>query len=804
VPTPRCVSEPLASRWDWLAALAGLLFAGLVLAPSLAGRTAFLPADLWQRALPFALSPPPGIRDFPSNVLHGDAALIYPPQLWVVRETLREGSFPLWNRFYRAGEPMLGAGTAGPLTPLTWPILLLPWPTGFAWSALLRFGVMWAGAFLYAREMRLSRASALTLAAAFCFVPHFIVHFQQLPRANAHCWLPWLLWGIERLASATPLGARAQLRAAAPIPFAALCTWLAGYPPAAFHVSLGVAAYAALRLPWRPLRSGLQARAVGFAMLGLGFAMAAPVVACFAELLRDSSTYSDRATTRGQWTLPAAVLRLYWNPFAHGSPLIGATRSWTGPENFEEVQQYVGIVPWVFLLASLPRVLRRGGDDALRIAAWLAIGLFAAALAYGWQPLHRWLTAVPPFAFSSNPRLLILAHAAVPVLALLLARGWPHAGSRSRPLAFASFAAVAAAAVPLLVVSAATERREARSWIAAGGSAALFAAGSFATTRRERRGAAALLPILMLADVAPVYRGYHPQVPRAWADPARVASLLPEALRSGPNPRVAFESATPPNLPALFGIEDVRAYNFPVPLRYDLYTHEAMGLPAPLTLLPEDLVRPEVIAGLERTCAGWLLTTVRPGPPLSARLELVWEHQRRLRLYRLEHASPCAAWYPESAISWVPTRAEAVERLRTSLADVEEAILVEEPGASARSAPPQPGFAVEARFATPQRIEVELPPAARGTDGAVVLRVSHDPGWTASSGGAPLAVRPAQVRFLAVEAPAGTERIVLRYRPRHFFGWLAVAGAAALASIAILVLTRLSVSRHVPMDPHRG
>jgi uncharacterized membrane protein YfhO len=49
-----------------------------------------------------------------------------------------------------------------------------------------------------------------------------------------------------------------------------------------------------------------------------------------------------------------------------------------------------------------------------------------------------------------------------------------------------------------------------------------------------------------------------------------------------------------------------------------------------------------------------------------------------------------------------------------------------------------------------------------------VVRESYDAGWVAvSESGRPLRLAPAQVRFLAVEAPAGTRRVELRYVPPH-------------------------------------
>ncbi|RIL05096.1 MAG: hypothetical protein DCC71_11770, partial [Proteobacteria bacterium] len=198
-------------------AMGGFLLLAVALAPSLAGRQAFVPADYWLGAVPFAFAQPPAWRQFRSNTLLGDPALLYPPQLWVLRRAIADGEIPLWNRWTRAGEAVLGSGQTGPFAPTTWPILLLPWPHGFAWAALLRFGLLWLGAYLFARSLGLARAWCVAVAAGFGCAPLFAVHFQQLPRATAHVALPWLLLACERLARAAPHGARAWLRAAWPL-----------------------------------------------------------------------------------------------------------------------------------------------------------------------------------------------------------------------------------------------------------------------------------------------------------------------------------------------------------------------------------------------------------------------------------------------------------------------------------------------------------------------------------------------------------------------------------------------------------
>lgn len=772
--------------------LGGFLLAAIFLAPSLTGRQAFVPADYWLGSVPFAFAQPPGWRSFESNTLLGDPACLYPPQLWALREGIDAGAFPLWNRFARGGETTLGSGQTGPLAPTTWPILLLPWPLGFAWAALLRFGLLWSGAYLFGRSLGLARAGSVAVAVGFCCAPLFAVHFQQLPRATAHVALPWLLFVAERFARASGRGTRAVVRAALPFAPIAAFSLLAGYPPAALTVLTGAALYVAIRVPWRPLGRAVALRALAAASLAIGAALAAPALLPFAAALADSATLADRSDG-GQWTLPARALRMLWDPFAFGSPMASAAHAWNGPDNFEEAQQYVGVLPWLLLLAALPALPRLRRTDRSRALALGATIVFSASLAFGWWPLHPLVTRIPPFDVNANPRLLFLAQTAIGALAVLAigARLRERAPAPSR--GFAPCVASAIVAGIALFGTAAAEAWALRPWIAAGAGLAGVAALLLASTPRERRIAAALVPALWLADVGPVYAGLHRPVPRDWADPARAVAALPEPLRRDPAPRVAFERFTPPNLPALFGVEDVRAYSFPSPMRYDRFALEVMGVEIPMNLLRDDLAKPGVIAGLERTCAQWLWTTQRyDGTPIAARVERVWQRSDRIFVYRLLRASPCAAWHPGDGVTRVADLDAAVARLRASLDATTEEIVVESASVAAeaatRAAPP---IATPLRWSGPNRIELDVPPTNPASDGWLVVRVSHDRGWSArSERGTALRVVPAQVRFLAVEVPAGTEHVTLSYGPPGWGIAWSVTGAAGGIWLLGVALTR--------------
>ena len=742
--------------------------------------------DLWATSVPFAITGAEAMSHPPRNPLLTDQAFLYAPPLAVVHAALRDGTFPLWNRFLRGGEPLLGAGESGPLNPVNWPILLFPWPDGFAWAAWLRFGLMWLGAYLFARSLALDPAWALAVAIGFCFAPGFLAHFEQLPRVIAHLTLPWLLWGVERIRAAMSSGPRAMLRACLPMSLAALVAAAAVYPPATFNVTFAAGTYLLLRLPWHPWRAAISARAMGLGAIGLGFAMATPALMPFLDMLRDSATFAEREQA-GQWILPSEAYRLYWDPYALGSPLTGALRSWTGAINFEEEQQYIGFLPWVFLLASIPCLRRRGVEDRLRLIVLAALAFLAAALAFGWPPVSALVTGVPPFSMNSNPRMLFLTQVFVSVLAAIAARDWLKGRHEPRPLAFACLAAAALLGGVATCQLGLSQQWSIRSPFALASAVTLFAAGRLASSHAQRRVALALVPILLLLDLAPVYHGYFPQPPRDWADPGRAVRNLPTVLREETHPRVIFERVTPSNLPAVFGVEDVRGYGFPVPKRYDAFMSGVLAVKNPETLFREDLERPEVIAGLEQTCAGWMMTSIHYEDPARLRLELAWK-QGPLRLYRMQGAAPCVAWHASLELESASDMDDAVARLRASLLERPERIFVERPirgGARAGA-----GVAARMQWHGANELEIEVPAEARDRDGWLVTRVSWDPGWRAFAGEEELDVAPAQVRFLAVSTPEGTERVRLRYRPPYFGAWLAISCLAFVASAVLVWLSR--------------
>jgi uncharacterized membrane protein YfhO len=79
--------------------------------------------------------------------------------------------------------------------------------------------------------------------------------------------------------------------------------------------------------------------------------------------------------------------------------------------------------------------------------------------------------------------------------------------------------------------------------------------------------------------------------------------------------------------------------------------------------------------------------------------------------------------------------------------------------------------------------------------GVVVLSASYDPGWTATVNGRPRPVQMVAPALVAVDVPAGTDRVVFRFRG---FG-----GYPVLLVLSGLTLALLAAARLFPGLPAR-
>src|SRR3954451_23706330 len=174
-----------------------------------------------------------------------------------MREAVRDGQSPLWNRFDSIGHPLLGAAQVAPLHPVTMLGLLLPAPDEPAFAASMLFLLAALSMFALLRELKVAEIAASFGAAAW-MLSTYLVSFAGTAHGLSLSVLPLVLLGARRVAR------KANVRAMIVLIIALLLLVLSGHPETTLHVvALGIAFFFFEWMP-RPRRNAL------FAGLGAG------------------------------------------------------------------------------------------------------------------------------------------------------------------------------------------------------------------------------------------------------------------------------------------------------------------------------------------------------------------------------------------------------------------------------------------------------------------------------------------------------------------------------------------------------
>ena len=172
------------------------------------------------------------------------------------------------------------------------------------------------------------------------FVHVWLLH----PQAATYCWIPWVLWAIERRA----------------IVSLALCVcglmW-GGHPGTAFHGML-------LAMGWWAVRSRCRWSAVGIA---LGVLLSMPLTLPLLEQALRSTTADARG---GSVILPVQFLDMVW-PGWLGHPV---QETWEGPGSWADGQLHPGLGALVMALLALGGPNRRLGRGLWCVWVMLCLG----------------------------------------------------------------------------------------------------------------------------------------------------------------------------------------------------------------------------------------------------------------------------------------------------------------------------------------------------------------------------------------------------------------------------------------------
>jgi hypothetical protein len=714
------------------------------LASGISAVAALLPAVLW-------LSPALLAGRAPSFRDQGD--FFYPLKLYTAAR-LRSGEVPLWNPLSGAGEPWLANGQSGVFYPPTLFFLLPSAALAGALFLLLHYGIAIWGARRFLKEENVSDAGALFGAAAFAasgFAASLSIYWNHF---GAWAFIPAIAAvaraGFPRRASVLGFGALVGLQAMAGSPEISIATVV-------LAAALAWSARAEFPEPAAPLPPGSRLRRCA-AGVGLGLALAAWVIVPMSEL----ALRSDR-----RQPLPAVERDVGALTLADAASMAGFLRASFGGAYLATLF----LPPFVLVAAAAAFLEGHRRRLALVLAVFAALGVVLAA--HG--PPGLWLRSLPPLDRIRYPaKGLVWTSFGVAMLAgfgLDTLRFAPGASRRRTLFGLAAVAALAGAALAPLTLPV-------RLCCGVGAAALGLSALGFATRPRAGALLAAVAAAALLAALALGLR----DLPTFAAEAA--LTRCPASVE--PLARIAGRVVTPP-MGALWGwaLRDGRFDEKMLERQREAllgYTNLTCRVPSVRTAAP-----------LPTAAAAAIARAIGPAedalPAGAASARLLWTPFAPARLPSRRvgefFRAPLAPYRPR--LSYLrgyaiePDAERAWNRVASGSLDLTREVLLD------RRPVPDPGPGEEhpmllARLAEdqPERIVAEITASYAGL---LVLTDLDYPGWIAEEDGRRLPVLRADGFFRAVALPAGTHRVVFRYRPRSFYAGLAISVLALLSSV---------------------
>ena len=329
----------------------------------------------------------------------GDGLDYFYPMMIVASTQYKDFMFPFWNPYMYSGFPLFGSMQPGVLYPpnIVLPLLFSP-PLAFNLNLMLHYALAGFFAFLYARQIGLSRFPSLVTGTVFSFLGYLPSHLIHPSIITSGTWIPLILFFYERLRQDPDVkGALLGAMAVAAQVFA-------GHPQICFYTYLLLMLYVIFHLFY--LEPPTRVRFVLFSTLSLvlGLLIALPQILATYEL----SSMGQRVKTTydffSSYAFPVHMLPSFLYPFFYyyGGSYDGDM--W-GPTPALGEEAFVGTLP--FLLSII--VVARGRKNH-HILFWgiIAILAFILALGDGIRPLNKLLFHIPFYNSFRGPSKHIL------------------------------------------------------------------------------------------------------------------------------------------------------------------------------------------------------------------------------------------------------------------------------------------------------------------------------------------------------------------------------------------------------------
>jgi hypothetical protein len=712
-----------------------------------------------------------------------DMANLQHPLRHFVGHELRQGHLPLWTPGVYMGFPLLAEGQAGVFYPFNLLLFsLLPVLTALNVSILLPFVVAATGAFLLARELGAGVASALMAGFSYALSGFFVVHVKHMPMVDAACWIPVVLWLVERgvkRSDGALLGAGLAMGA----------QWLAGAPQMAYYTAGVAILYFAgrarqLRGERSPRRTiPLFALALVLA-LGLGAVQLLPTYELVGLSERAGGVNYEFAAS-----FPYALenLKTFLYPLANGDP---GTGDYAVSSIFWEDYAYLGLAPLLLGLIGGLALARHSGPARLLVA--LTSVTFLLALGAN-MPLFRLAyQTVPGLGFFRFPQrffaFTVLFLVVLAALALTRLQAWlrerTDGGRRS-----AVGRAMGSLVLLLTVVDLYAYHAP---WNAIVDTQVWLEPPATAQAVRERAGST--LYRVFSYDVYNTFRAAYRQA-GGW--------------RGDLEPYVAQREFLQPSLNLIYDVPAAEGYVNLVPdCLVTLWGNEKQkGLMDAALVAAEDRLsfRPGFLKLLSLYNVRFLITSQ---PVQDEALELVGRYNSGAHLYENRQVMPRVFVVPDYIVAG-DLQAALDLMCSPSFDPATTVVLLEPPDAPPLSPPRQRGGSVvlPPRFtggieggqlaATVDVVTYEATrvviEAGLSGPGWLVLSDTHYPGWEATVDGRPATIYRANGCVRALPLEAGQHKVVFRFRPRSFYLGALISGVSAMLLMAVWLALKIKM-----------
>lgn len=395
----------------------------------------------------------------------GTIMLQFWPWHHLVRESLLQGQWPLWNPLLGNGTPLLANLQSAVFYPPNLIFLFMPTAHALTLSIILHLSLAGLTMYFLARHLQLTSFAATMAALTYMFSGYIVGRTQFVVMVHATAWLPLLLLLSDRLATRRRIVdalwlavvlAIQLLAGHAQLWFYSLCmtsgyivfrSWQTGrqitQPTSDHALSLGVQSQS-----WSSRVSILSRSSLAGARITdllqtisyLALAVLLALVICAVQILPTAEYLANSPRSDGAERTFALTYSMWpWRlvtllaPNFFGNP---AQDNYWGYANYWEDHAYLGILPFLLALTGIWYSFKEGWQwlrppqdeisaipplEALKIVPFLTVfALISLILAMGWNtPIYLWVfEVVPGFSFFQAPaRLLIWYTVAMAILA---------------------------------------------------------------------------------------------------------------------------------------------------------------------------------------------------------------------------------------------------------------------------------------------------------------------------------------------------------------------------------------------------